>query len=669
MPEKLSNRPIGAYDDDLGELNDYTIQDIATAEKTSPEDRENAEAEIATRIAAGTYDPDNAPHTSRSDLLSHGYGVENGKILYPKPEYKAWLKSDRSLKPPIGAYRETIEDRAEALRKANQSLGNTMLQVTLNDEPIPSDLDIPEPPQDEKLVNEEYDEYNTYEDSPSVEKFPHPSPATVKKRQHMQERRSRYENADHVQSAPSETIDSDSERVGLVEQAKERAKKLAYLYEHNFPKYASKWITRGVVHGLSHGALSTSDAVLIPKGFSDSEDETIASKIDPENTLPYYDLIGITGDLKRKVLYDALGEHEEEYEEEEERPKINIRELNPKEREVAIRRGITYAIEAGATVDPHTGKVSFALPTEKGDELLKYIEENGVNTDSTTVQFSAQKGFANIIEAIKDKDSLTEEGFRALDWYFDNFKFKQHLEKFEDIMDGYQEYADPAWRAKYVEYMEHRRSLDSSLEKAEKKPTPTLKEAEEMTEEELLAELVEAEEGAPDSPAVYLEKQHNYLGGHATGHPNKRNVPPSSLDKLRKLVSAYRTLKLIDSSITVYRVILAEKDGKEKNYRALRFGDSVGGNNVAVLIPIQEASSDASFVWVGQTGDNRDGWMEDFLPKEGDNAPASKGAIHANSRIHVHYHRASIKQNRSATENMWHNIYKDISKRTEIKIA
>lgn len=57
MAEKIPDRPAGGRESDFGELNDWTITDIATAPKTAPEDRRNAEAEIARREEAGAYNP------------------------------------------------------------------------------------------------------------------------------------------------------------------------------------------------------------------------------------------------------------------------------------------------------------------------------------------------------------------------------------------------------------------------------------------------------------------------------------------------------------------------------------------------------------------------------------------------------------------------------------
>lgn len=164
MAEQLSNRPTGGREDDFGELNDWTITDIATAPKTAPEDRKNAEAEISRREEAGIYDPDNAPQEVRSDLLSHGYDIENGKVLYPKPEYKSWLESDRSEPRPSGIVRESINDRletekreaaeareaikAERRREFNQTIGEATVRAY---ETIPTEEGIVDPPTDSLL--------------------------------------------------------------------------------------------------------------------------------------------------------------------------------------------------------------------------------------------------------------------------------------------------------------------------------------------------------------------------------------------------------------------------------------------------------------------------------------------------------------------------------------
>ena len=70
-------------------LNDWTITDIATAPKTAPEDRVNAEAEIIRRQQNNEYNPDTASRDVRTDMLRNDYGMENGKILYPKDESRS----------------------------------------------------------------------------------------------------------------------------------------------------------------------------------------------------------------------------------------------------------------------------------------------------------------------------------------------------------------------------------------------------------------------------------------------------------------------------------------------------------------------------------------------------------------------------------------------------
>ena len=117
MAEKLVNRPEGGREGDFSELGDWTITEIATAPKTAPEDRRNAEAEIARREEAGIYNPDDASQDTRGDMLNHGYGLENGKVLYPKPEYRAWLESDRKEPIPRGIVRESIDDRLDSERR------------------------------------------------------------------------------------------------------------------------------------------------------------------------------------------------------------------------------------------------------------------------------------------------------------------------------------------------------------------------------------------------------------------------------------------------------------------------------------------------------------------------------------------------------------------------
>ena len=154
--EPKVNRPAGALWDDLRELNDWTLADIVNAEKISPEDRQNATAEIARRKRAGIYDIKNASHDILKDLGSHGYAVSNGKILYPTAEYKSYLK-DKSKPHPNGVVRESIAERLEKQQKTIEA----RKENTAKEKKESAEANV------EAAIKE-------FEDRPTIEKIPHP---------------------------------------------------------------------------------------------------------------------------------------------------------------------------------------------------------------------------------------------------------------------------------------------------------------------------------------------------------------------------------------------------------------------------------------------------------------------------------------------------------------
>ena len=109
--ESLPKRPAGGRAGDFDGIGDGVLLEIASSPDTASEDAENAQAEISRREMKGTFDYDALPQDLSREFFGNGYGIENGKILYPTSEYKTWLRSDRSTPPPKGRVRETMQDR------------------------------------------------------------------------------------------------------------------------------------------------------------------------------------------------------------------------------------------------------------------------------------------------------------------------------------------------------------------------------------------------------------------------------------------------------------------------------------------------------------------------------------------------------------------------------
>ncbi len=617
MTEKLQNRPAGGREGDFGELNDWTITDIATTPKIAPEDRKNAEAEIARREEAGIYNPDEAPQEVRSDLLSHGYGVENGKVLYPKPEYKSWLESDRSEPIPSGVVRESIENRLEAERqraietreamnaKHRREFNRAAGEVTIR----------------------------AFENTSTREKINHPPRFTTEKDELARGRRAEekardieidsrremkesnkyntsYLNAEKI--AASETIanlpivevtEEPAEREHSPESAEARVEKLYNFYEENFAKNTPRWVSFGVSSLLEKGIINPPTDSLLRSGFWTREEYRVHERIDPDDNLSV-ETIDAEADLKTRVSRDLIDKRAEKVPEDELRS--------------AKRDGILYAIYSGARVDGRSGKIFYSIPSERGDEVVEFMKENGVDPDSEKVQLMSHNGFIGIVEAIKDNKKATEKGFKALDWYFDTFGYKKHMDEFIDTMDAYQEFADKSFGDKLDEYLAHRKELEEwqkqQLPKQEE-AISALADAKSVTHEEFVAFLREnmADESIDEYVDVFpIPDMNDRKGNHAA---TTKSEHPSNTEKCTKAMEELGKIREIDPSASYAIGTVFERDssGNEKqkaqDYALIRFGNNGFNNVIAVHIG---NSSRAMFCWRGKTGDDADGWREYF---------------------------------------------------------
>ena len=662
--EKLSNRPAGGREGDFDELSDWTITDIATSQKSSPEDRQNAEAEIARREEAGTYNPDEASREVREDLLSHGYGAVNGKVLYPKPEYKAWLESDRSTPIPSGVVRESIEDRlelekqeasktreaidADSRRASNRATGEAAVEAFVN--------------------------------APIMEKIYHPSQKSAKKDETSRERKAKKKAAD-VEIASRRKMKEfkkydnsflDSKKIAVsearanlplvevVEQSNKRirdpqasANRLYNYYENDFSKKAPRWISSGIVSKLEKGEVNPSTAQLVLSGFWAREGEKIHERINPDDVFST-EAIDAESHLKIRVAKDLIAER--------------IREINDDEIRDAKRDGLLHAIESGARIDSRSGKPVYSIPFEQGNEVIGLMKEVGINPDANEedkkLLMASYQGFANIIEAIKTNDKETEKGFKTLDWYFDTFNYKEKIGDFLDVMDAFQENADDNWTAKLEDYLDTRDEIKKYLKQLEQKPIPQLTQVEEISQEELTKiyeNLVKSIAGQPATLQLFPDIERYPVYNH-TGAVLPVNLPPTSVQKLGKIVTEFASIKAFDPNANIYKGVFVDSNNKSKQYMIIRYG--MRNSNIAIAAPIENLSNDASYVWIGQTGENRDGWMEAFVQNPDPNTPTSKYQAHHRDDVRAHNHIAAMKtRGLRATDNMWFNIYADINKR------
>lgn len=657
MKEALPKRPAGGREDDFDDLNDWTLMDIATAPNTSPEDRENAEAEIARREKAGTFDPDNASQDVFSDLTSHGYDLGDGKILYPKSEYKSWLKSDRSTPIPTGTVRESIEERLadeERSRDLDRATGKIAMQAS-----------------EDKHEAEYGAEYG------GIEKINHPtrvvSANDERKREYRANEKARdikineqrnlkesnkYENPFF---GPAKIAAAEKEaNLPIYEEVEEqlpkspeaRARRLYNYYERPFKANASEWVSFGVSNLLEKGIVDPSTSLLLHSGFGSREEGMIHEYIDPDNSLST-ETINAEAELKTRVTRDLIDKRSEEISEETLR--------------AAKYDGSLRALATGARVENYDGEdvVFYSIPVKQGEEVREFMEDVGIsfeyNEENKALAASFQ-GFANIIEAIKNNDKETEKAFQVLDWYYDNFHYKKHLSSFLGTMDSFQEKADVAWMAKFEEYCKHREEIEKYYEELEKKEkVPEFESIKEISEEDLeklyqdlLGNIVPIDSNS--NPFLFPDKE-LFPPVNNTGSVPPVNRPPIAADKLYAIIKEYGNIKLSDPYLNVYRAVTKDR----KQYIVIRFG--IRNSNIAIVAPITEKTNDASYVWIEQDGNNRDAWMYDFLENSQNPNPISKYRAHHNEKIKAHNHIAAPKQGLKPVDNMWRNIYKDIDKR------
>ena len=624
MVEKIPNRPAGGREGDFSELNDWTITDIATAPKTAPEDRKNAEAEIARREKAGTYNPDEAPQEVRSDLLSHGYSVKNGKVLYPKPDYKSWLASDRSDPMPRGVVRESIEDRLEAERQEAAKAREA--------------INVERRREFDRVAGEAA--MRAFEDTPTREKINHPPRFTTEKDELSREREAekkaadielasrrkmkesdKYDNSflNPEKIAASETranmplaevLEQPIERVRNPESAEARAEKLYNYYEANFAKNAPRWISFGVSSLLEKGIVNPPTDSLLRSGFWAREEDRIHERIDPDDVLSM-ETIDAEADLKMRVSQDLIRERADAISEDDLRS--------------AKRDGLLHAIYSGARVDNRSGKIVYSIPFERGDEVVGLMRNNDVDPNSKKAKLKSYNGFIGIVETIKDDKKATEKGFKALDWYFDSFNYASNFDEpngFLDTIKGYQSISDLTFSNKLEEYLLTRPEYQQYLKRDEgvEQEIESIQQSELISDEEYKQEVAETL-GCLAGDLEDAEISANYILGKVlpsepteliiTGYGGNSIKYPKKFGEQKKL-ALYAVYTLLKKTGRDYQAeIFRDKIGKEK-YTVLRFGcanDEGEHENHAIAEGNRPAS--ATYLWHG----HGDGWQNAIINK------------------------------------------------------
>lgn len=263
----------------------------------------------------------------------------------------------------------------------------------------------------------------------------------------------------------------------------------------------------------------------------------------------------------------------------------------------AIARGAKLERDVLDEYNLHT-----TLPiSEYGDgKLQNFMNQYNVDPSSPEARDASYAGFIGIVEAIKNNHDLTDEGFKALDWYFDNFGYDSNLDDFSDTLDGYIEEADLAFNDKLDEYLDYRDEL---------KRIQVQKISRDQETFEKISDLVEIATG---QDFYDLENEELFPLPDINGPKQNKSkkVKANWPSGEQKIAAAYPKLEAIvqlDPDATFYQGEIFKEN--EHPYLVVRFGAN-GMNNV-IVIPYGD-TSDAMFAWKGKTGDDRDGWKVYF---------------------------------------------------------
>ncbi len=394
-----------------------------------------------------------------------------------------------------------------------------------------------------------------------------------------------YEDDDKVRSEVRMDTEENFDRV--LNRAGER-----------LSRHLDEYYIEGALDDLAHGKLSINPRGFVADGFRRIEGSDIEQNLVDEQKESFWH------DIKTDVVPEHIGEWGSDID--------NIKN--------AEKQALLKALKLGAFLEQTSldkpKEVRLALPIiEHGNGgLQNFMREYGVDPESQYVQMDSHEGFIGIVEAIKNNDEISK-GFRALDWYFDTFRYQEHFEEFFDSMDAYQAQSDRPFRQKLKEYLDYRKEIEEwekQQAKQEEVDLSALADAEEVTQDVLfdfLRDNMQSESG---------EEIFNHEDSNQTRekYKNRKKASwPSSEEKCEKALEEIKEIIKIDPDATYYKGTVFRNDSygtpKEHPYAIIRFGNMDLGLNNVIAIPIGDESR-AMFYWRGETGDDPDGWKKYF---------------------------------------------------------
>ena len=372
------------------------------------------------------------------------------------------------------------------------------------------------------------------------------------------------------------------------------------------------YLSRGVAESIKKGLFNTDPDYLLTRGFFSKEDESIHDKIDPEDTNSEEVIRAealLRSQIHRLILDDEL-------------------DRIPSEMcQKALYDGSISAILTGATTTGPSGeKVTFSIPSRKSAEATEFMQNAGIDFKDDGIRSLSYHGFINILEAIKDKPQVTEKGFQALDWYFDNFNYQDNYGEFLDKIGGYIEEADLAFKEKYDDYMETKKEQLKTKEIENKEDLLSeLKEianADKIPREELFAYLDEKILRSSNAELFQFKDKNNPAERSSISSngdwPNEREKCVFAKHKITEIIDKYdQSADFSLGQVFDYSYQQDEqtgevkkiKKGTSREYVIVRFGANEYNN--VIVIPIDDTSA-AMFDWRGKTGDDAEAWRTIF---------------------------------------------------------
>lgn len=661
-------------------------------EERKAEDRANAE----TRAKANMKDMDNAeewrksrpkPHRWSTNESSSPTRAENPYVGKPAPidtyeEKYADLAEEHDTEPTHESVHRN--QNADEFNRRNRDRENLNYQnKAAMAEAEKNKAAMAEAERDEATIAEaERSRQNRWKLGKARERLREFRPITPEDAQRWTADFDNKQAAAELRAEQSRANHAERELASVYERAEHVYNFYEDKFEHHRDEIVPKYLTAGVYGAIERGNTAPLTSTLLRSGFEAIENKSINKRMDPEQILG-----NGTSEVKNEAEEIIVDAKRSEIENERSRVKTRINrgiiknaaeEITEDELSSAKRKGSLIAINTGARIDEETGDVIFSIPVDKGKEIREFMESSGINfEDDTDAGLASYQGFANIIEAIKDKKSLTEKGFATLDWYYDNFHYEDRIEEFTAKMEAAQEFADEKWGEKYEEYMEHRRELERPKNQRQNKVPTAVEEIEQISEEDFLKEAI----GALGSSEEEYEKALSAIisapvvSGPLRLFPDKEKFPvynpgnttssnntsgPSIKSRLINAVNNYLDIKSnIDPNVLLHRAVFVDSGGKKTSYHVMNFQQN--NSNVAIAIPLG-LGQNAAYVWIGDKNNtNLADWTDAFVQNPNPNMPSSKYQARQRSDVETFNHISAYKQGRNAAQNVWHNLRRYIN--------